>query len=74
MGGFVPADKKEWRKPDVRKLERGALGGTWDRDKLLHARTLIHQALKLLEATDQATEALSSIRALLADIDAELAE
>ena len=70
----MPADKKEWTRPDVRKIECGPLGRTWDRDKLLHARTLIHQALKLLEATDQATEALSSIRALLADIDAELAE
>ena len=70
----MPADKKEWRKPDVRKLERGALGGTWDRDKLLQARALIQQALRLIEGTDQAAETLSLFRALLVDIDSELAK
>jgi hypothetical protein len=65
--------KKRWIRPSTSSLEAGVFK-SWDRDKLQHVRDLVHQALELIEASGQAPDAETRLRAFLDQIDAELAE
>lgn len=72
-GGFVHSDNKKWVKPHLQSIDRRVLEA-WDRDELLRARYLVHRALDLIEASDEAPEVAAKVRALLAEIDAKLAK
>ena len=68
----MQSDNKKWVKPDLRSIDRSVFDA-WDRDELLRARDLVHCALGLIEANDEAPEVAAKVRALLAEIDAKLA-
>ena len=68
-----PDKKKRWSTPRLSSLDQGVFKG-WEHDKLQQVRDLVHQALELIDVSEQAPDAASRLRAFLEQIDAELTE
>ena len=70
----MPADKKNWVTPGVRSIDSARIfEQAWTREQLLRVRTLVGEALKLIEADDRLSDAVAKLRSILREIEAEIA-
>src|SRR4051794_17178565 len=69
----VSLDKKHWAKPQVRSIDQ-SIFEHWNRDNLLEVRELVQGALELIDRSGDAPDAAAAIRAVLDQIDEELAK
>jgi hypothetical protein len=65
--------KKKWTKPEVRSLDCSDFE-SWNREKLLRLRDLLHRALEIVEDDDQSPEAIAGLFQSFKEIESELAK
>ena len=67
----MPADKKNWVTPGVRSFDSARIfEQAWTREQLLRVRTLVGEALRLIEADDRLSGAVAELRSILRELDA----
>jgi hypothetical protein len=64
---------KNWASPGIVSLRGRIAEQAWTREKLLKVRDFVQGALELVEAGGGAPEVATQIRAILAEIDVQLA-